>query len=838
MPACRLIEGMMTNRIAFSITAAVVAALGGVAAPTAAAADAGDSAPGPATIEEIVVTARRVKESMQDVPIAITALSGDSLQQEHITSNQDLMGKVPSLIVGSNGQVRSSETFTLRGQGAAFLSSQGVVEYMAEAPVISGLFTSTQGGPGAFLDLDNLQVLKGPQGTLFGRNTTGGAVVLEPTRPTDEFGGYVQGQTGNYSDREFEGVLNVPVISDKLAVRISARSVDRDGFTTNLASDEKLDSEKYWTGRVGILFTPTDAVSNYLMLFNTDELDSGTGLVGLAINSGRPNDKTGIAYNEIYAIYNLLHGTHTLNGCAGFDALNETTGCGQSMVTAQNALGARTVDDPANSFNKLRTWGANDVYSWKLLDNLTFRDIASYSRLEVLDDGDPSGFPSGFSTQVNAPNFYTTNVEQWTEEAQLQGKARDGNFKYTIGGYTDRYSPGGPMGTTTLTDGGLVTDENTYGVTRRSVAGYAQGVYNLGDLTPALSGLNLTGGYRYSWDTNSGFASGLLNIPELAALKAAPTSCLVGSTLVYPNCEVTATQHSSAPNWLLGADYKFTPKVLGYFHVTQGYKAGGFNALSVNPETRTFDPEYNRTYEVGLKSDFKIASMPTRIDAGVYRSNYTNIQRAATDANTTGGVGAALFNAGAATIEGFELETTMRPLERLELAVSYSYTDAYYKTFELLVPAASAATVDCTGALITAGEHADLHCVPFAYVAKDQGSVSAHYTLPLRDSIGAVIVGGRYSYITRQYTSPTTLPSQEPFAYLSPYGVANFSIDWKSIMNGPVDGQFFINNAFNKLYRISNSDVFAVQSFTAAIYGNPMMFGVQVRYRFGGLAKD
>jgi iron complex outermembrane receptor protein len=357
-------------------------------------------------------------------------------------------------------------------------------------------------------------------------------------------------------------------------------------------------------------------------------------------------------------------------------------------------------------------------------------------------------------------------------------------------------------------------------------------------VTPHLEGLNLTAGYRYSWDTNSGFASGLLDIPLLAALKASPTSCLVGSTLVYPNCEVSATQHSSAPNWLLGADYKFTPTMLGYFHATQGYKAGGFNALSVNPGTRAFEPEFNRTYEVGMKSDFNIAAMPTRVDLAVYRSNYTNIQRAGPDANNSGGVGAAIFNAGSATIQGVELETTLRPVDRLELALGYSYTDAYYKTFLLPVPAAAAATVDCTGELITAGKIANLSCVPFSYVARDQGSLSAHYTLPLPDRIGSIIPGGRFSYITRQYTSPTTLPSQEPFAYLSPYGVANFTVDWKSVMGSAFDGQLFINNAFNKLYRISNSGVYAVQDFTAAIYGDPMMFGVQVRYRFGGVAKD
>jgi len=804
-----------------------------------AAADPADEEPqSSVALDEVVVTARRVKESMQKVPIAITAFSEASLQQEHVTSNQDLLGKVPSLIVGSSGQARSSETFTLRGQGAAFLSGQGVVEYMAEAPLISGFYTSIQGGPGAFLDLENLQVLKGPQGTLFGRNTTGGAVVLEPARPTDELAGYIQAQTGNYSDREVEAVLNVPLVDDKLAVRFAGRSVDRDGFTTNLASNEKLDGEKYWTGRVGILFKPTATIDNYLMLFNTDELDSGTGNVGLAVNSGRASDKTGIAYNQLYAIYNLLNGTHTFDSCAGFDALSGATNCGQSLVATQNALGPRTVDDPAYTVNKVRTWGANDIFSWSLTDNLTFRNVASYSTLKVLDDGETGGFPIVFSKQFNAANFYTTNVQQWTEEAQLQGKARDGKLRYTVGGYTDDYWPGGPMGNVSLNDLGLVGADLSFGVTRRSVAGYAQAVYDLGDLTPALNGLDLTGGYRYSWDSSSGFAAGLLDIPLLAALGVPEHSCLVGSTLVYPNCGVSATQHSSAPNWLIGADYKFLPDLLGYFHISEGYKAGGFNALSVNPETRTFEPEYNKTYELGVKSDLSVANIPTRINLALYRSNYTNIQRAGPDANNTGGTGAAVFNAGSATIQGVELETTVRPTDRLELAASYSYTDAYYDKFFLPVAAAAASKIDCTGALITAGHSANLTCIPFAYVAKDQVSVSARYTLPLPQSIGDVIAGGRFSYLSSQYTSPTTLPSQEPFVYLSPYGIANFTVDWKKIMGSSFDVQFFINNAFNKVYRISNSSVYAAESFAAGIYGPPMMFGFQARYRFGGFAKN
>jgi len=826
-------------------TTVVLAAFGGLGAPTlVAAADPDEAGPKAEQLAEVVVTARRRDESMQDVPIAITALSADSLRERHIRSNQDLSGVVPGLTVSSNGQQRSAEVFTLRGQGTGFMASQSVVMYIAETPVISGLFTATQGGPGAFLDLENLQVLKGPQGTLFGRNTTGGAVVLVPAKPTNEFGGYVQGQVGNHADHEAEAVLNVPLIGDKLLVRVAGRAVERDGFTTNIASGQKLDDLRYWTGRIGITFKPTASIDNYLMLFDTDEHDNGTGFVGEAVNSGRANDRTGIAYNQLYGIYNFVHGTppfslaNIANPCAGFDLLNGTTGCGQSLVAAQNALGARTVNYAFRSSQRLLTWGASDTFAWTLADSLTFRNIASYSTLKQLADGSNSGFPIPTGISKNAANFYTTNAQQWTEEAQFQGTARDGNLRYTVGGYAEDYWPGGPQGNDNINGSGLVLNQVYDGVTRRSVAGYAQAVYNLRDLAPALDGLNLTAGYRYTWDHNSGFANAPITLPILASLGAPTQSCLVGTTAVYPNCNVTADQRTSAPNWLVGADYRFTPEVMGYFHVSEGYKGGGFNALSVNPETRTFLPEYNKTYEVGTKTDLNFAGMPSRINLAVYRSDYTNMQRSGSDANDTQGIGAATFNTGSATIQGVELEATIRPTHRLDFGATYAYTDARYDTFLLPIPGAAAGQLDCTGELISAGHFADMKCIPFAYVAKNQFSVSGHYTLPLPDSAGSITLGGNVSYNSSVYTSPTALPSQEPFAFIGPYGIANFTIDWKGIMGSSFDGQFFVTNAFDRLYRISNSGGYGTgNGLETAIYGAPRMFGAQIKYSFGSFAR-
>ena len=146
---------------------------------------------------DIVVTARRRSESAQKVPIALTALSAESLQERHITTGQDLQGQVPSLSVGSFGQGRSVESFARRGQGTSFGASPAVVQYLAEVPQVAGTAASLQGLPGLFLDVGSIQVLRGPQGTLFGRNTTGGAILLEPIKPTDKFGGYWQVQGGN-----------------------------------------------------------------------------------------------------------------------------------------------------------------------------------------------------------------------------------------------------------------------------------------------------------------------------------------------------------------------------------------------------------------------------------------------------------------------------------------------------------------------------------------------------------------------------------------------------------------------------------------------------------------
>lgn len=202
---------------------------------------------------DIIVTARRREELAQDVPVAVTVFSSALLQERHITTGQDLQGQVPSMVVGTNRQGRDVESFTIRGQGTGYFAPPSVVLYLAETPMASGKTASAQGGPGQFLDLANVQVLRGPQGTLFGRNTTGSAILFDPAMPTANLGGYVQVQAGNYRDREVEAVLNVPV-SSKLQVLVAGRFVDRKGFTEDVVSGIDYGNRHYYSGRLGVLW--------------------------------------------------------------------------------------------------------------------------------------------------------------------------------------------------------------------------------------------------------------------------------------------------------------------------------------------------------------------------------------------------------------------------------------------------------------------------------------------------------------------------------------------------------------------------------------------------------
>ena len=205
--------------------------------------------------EEIVVTARRREENLQTVPISVAVLNATQLDQQSVLTASDLSRVTPGLSIQSTAANRADTTFSIRGQGETFgEAAPGVVPYFADVPNFGS--ASTSGGAPPIFDLQSVQVLKGPQGTLFGKNTTGGAILFVPQMPSDEYTGYVDTRFGNYGTADVEGAFGGPIWGDKLMFRVSGQSLNRAGYTTYVLDGAKLDNENRQSGRAILTFKP------------------------------------------------------------------------------------------------------------------------------------------------------------------------------------------------------------------------------------------------------------------------------------------------------------------------------------------------------------------------------------------------------------------------------------------------------------------------------------------------------------------------------------------------------------------------------------------------------
>lgn len=793
---------------------------------------------------EIIVTAQRRQERAQDVPIAITAFSQERLSQQNVTQAQDLQGSVPSLVVGSGGASnRESQIFTIRGQGSTYQASPGVVVYLNEVPLPAAISANQQGGAGNYVDLENLQVLNGPQGTLFGRNTTGGAVLLVPRKPTNEFEGYLDARLGNYSNRQFEGAVNVPVAGDKVLLRVAGAFQDRNGYTRDVVWNKDRDDAHWYSGRIGLTLRPGERFENYTMLYGSNSRTNGAGLIHRGFNI------------DALAAYGLCQEGPTIPGVvASCDVYRAATANAE-------ALGPRRTAFSNDVFSRTRTWGVTNTSTFEVNDHITLRNIASYHQYRTRYSSDPDAtvlqaeddnaavLPAPGQVTMpgdGTPLFYANATDvlpyddfrQVTEELQLQGSFLDRKLQLTVGGF---FFDQGPIGKQEVKFVGFCPAEFTglcppsvqgSAVTNNSKALYAQATLDLGVLTSALDRLKLTAGIRNTWDKVAGeaYAFG----PSANPLDPPGTiRCILNPAkdVVDPeaDCGFGATLKTNRPTWALGADYRVSPALLLYAKVSRGYKAGGFNSNAVFANTATFAPETVTSYEGGFKSDVVVGGIPTRLNATYYRLNYDNIQRATGDFNPeTNGIGAKVLGA-SARIEGVELEAAVRPVRGIEIGGTFSYTDAKYREYQFTV---NAPTPDCSGGVAQPGEMANLRCLPFQFVAPYIYSVHLLAEQPLGGNLGTLSLFVNYSHTSAQHTEAVVLPPGQPNEKLEAYGVLNLSLDWRDVGQSGLDLGVYATNLANKLYRVGNGNLYQSLLFTNSLYGEPRMYGLRMRYAF------
>ncbi len=805
---------------------------------------------------EIIVTANRREERAQDVPISITAISAESIRERGLTQLQDLQASVPSLVVGPNGQAsRDVMSPSIRGQSASFQGSPAVVVYSNEVPLVSAITLSGQGGPGTFVDLQSVQVLAGAQGTLFGRNTTGGAILLTPAKPTDKLEGYVQAGFGNYSMVEVEAVVNVP-ISDNVRLRVVGASRDRDGFTHDVNWNKDRDDQHWRMGRVGLWIEPMAGVTNYTLGYYGKSHSNGTGSIARNFNTGY---FLGLATRPI-----PIGGGVTLPLGAispGFNFCGAGTGPANcslytNLLSQQNARGNRQTAHGLDSFSKLESWGINNTTDIELSDTLKLRNIISYAELKSYYANDQDG--------TTAPIYDTGNTvlsrtaprdwyKQVTEELQFQGSALGDKLTYTVGGFYYKNSPRGTMvsystnvcALTTVT--GCSIGQSEIAVTNESKALYAQGSLDFGAFSPSLDRLRLTAGYRYTWDTVDGTTASWNYVPlpggaqfvTACSWKSNPNP---GQPVASPltTCLFGAKLKSSSPNWTVGLDYRPNDNIMVYGKVTRGYKAGGFNSYAVFENTRTFGPETVTDYELGAKTDFNFGGMRGRFNVNGFYLDYKNIQRAAGDFNrATGGNGAITLNNASAVIKGVEVEAMIQPSENIELGGNYSHLNAHYKSFKF---DSSSGVWDCTAQSVTSPKvfaGADMSCRPLQYLSPNIVSVYGRFSLPMSEDVGKVSLFLSYNWTDKQPTAPFSTERfpdgtiNEPGVLLPSYGILNATIDWKGVLGAPLDLSLFATNLTKKDYIISNTGIYQTIGAQTVIYGEPRMFGLRLRYSFG-----
>ncbi len=792
-------------------------------------------------LEEIVVTARRREERLQDVPISMTVFSQDQLDDRNIYSTSDLAIYTPSMSVNTRFGTDFA-TFSIRGFHQELRTTASVGTYFAEVVALRGANTNTSGdgaGPGDLFDLENVQVLKGPQGTLFGRNTTGGAVLLVPRRPTDEFEGYIEGSLGNYDMKRAQGVLNVP-INDQVRARFGFDHQQRDGYMKNLTDigPSHLGNVDYIAGRASVVIDFTDEVENYTIFKIVSSDNYGTPGQSFACNPAPP----------------------------GLGAFFQGP-CQAMLADPEASKFHRTFNTIEKPMNKLDQWQVINTLSWDLSDNLTLKNILSYGHLETKNTSSTFGtnlqfpippFPGiipgvppgglGFQELIFAhtgtsTDFPMTSQESYVAELQLQGVNFDERLTWQAGLYYEESKPDGLAGArspgyiscdpTTLYGTspsefrcndllaaflpfdvwGLV-HEQPYGITYKTQAIFGQATYQITDQ------LGITAGLRYTADKTKGRIE--------STVWRFPSNPFTGG--YFPPMSETTTiretrNRSEEPTWLIGLDYNPNPDTLLYAKYSRGYRQGAIN-IAAPAGLETYDPETVDTYELGIKASF-FAPLPGTFSAAVF---YNDFQDQALqvgllppgEAGTT-----AIVNIGESSIKGAEIEASVELFEGLTASLSYAYLDTKVK--ELLSPALDPRFDDFRARGGTVSNANAVQGDPLPFSPEHSFTLSLDYRLPIDPALGDVHVGATYIYSDK---FQTTSPTFSPFGVVPSYELLNLHLNWKGIGGSPVDASVFATNVLDEKYTTFVSGNWNSVGFETRYVGLPRMYGVRLRYSF------
>jgi len=735
------------------------------------------SLPAYAQIDEIVTTARKVEENLQDVPISVTALPGDALKDAGITEFPQIAQVTP------NFDVRSDE---VRGSFAAVVNIRGQNSTTSDLTIDQAVGININGAPitrgtnlfGNLFDIEQVEILRGPQGTLFGKNTTGGTVNVTTTAPQlGEFSGYGEVTFGNFDRNDYEAVFNVP-IGETAALRFGAASTNRDGFVDGVRSDGTLsgldladDDEIFY--KASLLVEPNDKVSIRLNADYHEVDENGAGIRALI---------------PFFPIAQPIPESDDFFQAADFD----------NAIVAPVTIPNGTVADETNLNGTVTV----DLGFAELTSVTSYREQESETSLNFSPLG---GIVIGQDSDLFA------------QELRLAGDYN--NLQWQAGVF---YSDESGSDRNNTINRNQITD-----VENEAIAAFAQGTYSFSDR------LSLTLGGRYTDEDRAvdlqqlgalGGELGTINIDEAVAIVGTTTGN-DGSIILNDAAGTTIINDASFDgfSWTAALDYKLTDDALVYGSISRGFRSGGIDGDG-NLATEV-DPEFVLNYEAGFKGDF--LDNTVRFNAAAWYSDYSDIQiqSFALDTQVAGTVGvpvAVLNNAAEAELYGFEAELQWFPIEDFSVNAGVGFTSGEFQDFtepRLAIPGdpTSVFTFDRSEEPVGGPEW--------------QFNITPRYSLDIKDNIKA------NAQFTVTFLDEQELGGPEVIALV---GEELNVVDSITLVNGQVDfdiGEdlnvaFFGNNIFDNEHFSTGFALGVFGGLAQRTLGDPRTYGVRVRKSF------
>lgn len=788
---------------------------------------------------DIVVTAQRREERLSRVPVSVVAFNAATLQARVVVSEQDVGTLVPGLLV-KNGQTSNQLSYSMRGQTLDPFSgtSPAVLTYLNEAPY-TPYNTST-----SFFDLGSIQVLKGPQGTLFGRNATGGAVLYSTPTPGNVVAGNLVVRGGQRNNVQIQGAIDLPIVKDLLSIRLAGDYTKQDGFIRNLYTGNTLGDKDNKAGRITILLTPASNIRNVTLvqyadfrgtegegnLWNYYTTPNGAGqqFINNGITSVRNTNGTPLT-STLDTVYNVYSGVLFNKAGNNLGDSNLTPGPAIAPGRFPGGVAGYAAFSRAHPYDIYLQFDLPHRAHSTFVSNTTeidtsgalkIKNIFSYMNSFTQLPGNLAGGPFGGLWLYNDPNNASGlsgtggpggqifKATQFSDELQAQGKLFDDNLSYTVGGF---YSSLKHFDIIPVFVGseinpnlgaaaafGLPADiDYTYNARDISKAVYAQIDYKLTEK------LKVTLGGRYTW--------------ESVSLAQAPGS-LFAILGVRP---VGVPQHKdlSAPSWTFNLQYQLNSDNMIYFSQRGSFRSGNFNG-TVNPgnDANSFGNEYAHDFELGYKFNGRLGAAPFRFNLAVYSETIKHAQHAVY-AVVGGNPAGFTLNVPESRTQGVEVDTALGIGRWLSISATGAYTDAKY----------TKGVVDISRLTGTAGSTILFDSYPDT--PKLSGSVGVDLTLPIPEDVGQFVLHGEVYGQTHTFFSSNE-GSVTPGTRLEGYSTVNARLSWNNIMRSKVSAAVYVKNLFNRLYYVSGYAMGAAGGYNTAYPGEPRAIAAEVSVKF------